>query len=94
MFAQRLKNLKPYKPGEQPKDRDYIKLNANENPYLPSPKIKDVLKDINLQKLALYPDPDSHELKKAIARSLNKTGGVLVPAKDQPVGSRVPVRGN
>ena len=84
MFAQRLKNLKPYKPGEQPKDRDYIKLNANENPYLPSPKIKDVLKDINLQKLALYPDPDSHELKKAIARSLNKTGGVLVPAKDQP----------
>ncbi|MBR4825767.1 MAG: histidinol-phosphate transaminase [Spirochaetaceae bacterium] len=90
MFAQRLKNLKPYKPGEQPKDRDYIKLNANENPYLPSPKIKDALKDIELQKLALYPDPDSHELKKAIAKSLNKTGGVLVPAADQkPLGFEI-----
>ena len=84
MLAQRLKNLKPYKPGEQPKDREYIKLNANENPYLPSPKIKDALKEMQLQKLALYPDPDSHELKKAIAKSLNKTGGVLVPAEDQP----------
>ena len=84
MFAQRLQNLNPYKPGEQPKDREYIKLNANENPYLPSPKIKEAVKDIPLQKLALYPDPDSHELKRAIAAALNKTGGVLVPAEDQP----------
>ena len=84
MFAQRLKNLQPYKPGEQPKDIEYIKLNANENPYLPSPKIKEVLKDFPFEKLALYPDPDSHELKCAIAQSLNKTGGVLVPAENQP----------
>ena len=56
MFAQRLKNLQPYKPGEQPKDIEYIKLNANENPYLPSPKIKEVLKDFPFEKLALYPD--------------------------------------
>lgn len=84
MFAKRLQKLQPYKPGEQPKDRDYIKLNANENPYPPSPKVKEVFKDIPLQKLALYPDPDSHLLKQAIARSLNKTGGVLLPAEDQP----------
>lgn len=90
MFAQRLQNLQPYKPGEQPKDREYIKLNANENPYLPSPKIKEAVKDIPLQKLALYPDPDSHELKKAIAKALNKTGGVLVPTKDQqPLGFEI-----
>ncbi|MCQ2579855.1 MAG: histidinol-phosphate transaminase [Treponemataceae bacterium] len=84
MFAQRLQNLNPYKPGEQPKDREYIKLNANENPYPPTPKIKETLKNFDIQKLALYPDPDSHELKRAIAASLNKTGGVLVPSKEQP----------
>ena len=33
MLAKRIQNLHPYVPGEQPKDREYIKLNANENPY-------------------------------------------------------------
>ena len=39
MIAERMKNLHPYVPGEQPKDRTYIKLNANENPYPPSPLV-------------------------------------------------------
>jgi histidinol-phosphate aminotransferase len=60
-------NLEPYVPGEQPKIANLIKLNTNENPYGPSPK---VLEAINLDvsdKLRLYPDPTSHELKQAIA---------------------------
>ena len=81
MIAQRMNNLHPYVPGEQPKDRIYIKLNANENPYPPSPlvakAVKNVAKKYN-SKMALYPDPDSNELKNAIASILNKTGGVLV----------------
>ena len=36
MISNRVKKLNPYVPGEQPKDRDYIKLNANENTYPPS----------------------------------------------------------
>ena len=80
MIASRMKNLHPYVPGEQPKDRDYIKLNANENPYPPSPMVaKTVARAAkkHAEKMALYPDPDSHELKAAIADMLNRTGGVL-----------------
>lgn len=80
MQSKRVKNLNPYKPGEQPKDKPYIKLNANENPYPPSPEVLNAIKNkITNEKmlLALYPDPDSNELKKAIAELLNSTGGVL-----------------
>ena len=68
MLTSRMKNLHPYIPGEQPKDRVYIKLNANENPYPPCKELLDGLKkEISNfpSKLSLYPDPDSNELKKA-----------------------------
>ena len=78
-----MSNLHPYVPGEQPKDRIYIKLNANENPYPPSPKVIDAVRSAakkHPEKLGLYPDPDSNELKEAIADMLNKSGGVLCRA--------------
>jgi histidinol-phosphate aminotransferase len=80
MISQRAKNLDPYVPGEQPKDREYIKLNANENPYAPSGKVIEALSHLITHKplsLALYPDPDSSILRSAIARSLNESSGVL-----------------
>ncbi|MCR4736181.1 MAG: histidinol-phosphate transaminase [Treponema sp.] len=84
LISERMKNLHPYVPGEQPKDRDYIKLNANENPYPPSPNVTEaVLKFIknHPEKLGLYPDPDSLELHSEIAKMLNQTGGVLCRTK-------------
>ncbi len=60
-------NLDPYVPGEQPKMANLIKLNTNENPYGPSPKVLDVLKQAINDDLRLYPDPDSSKLKKTIA---------------------------
>ena len=84
MISNRMKKLHPYVPGEQPKDRVYIKLNANENPYPPSPTVVDSVADFvreNAMRLALYPDPDSLELHAAVADMLNKTGGVLCNAK-------------
>ena len=80
MISERMKNLHPYIPGEQPKDREYIKLNANENPYPPCENVsKAVAKFVSehSEKMALYPDPDSNELKQSIAQMINKTGGVL-----------------
>ena len=85
--------LHPYVPGEQPKDRVYTKLNANENPYAPSPKVIKAVTDFitaNPQKLALYPDPDSNELHAKIADMINKTGGVLCRAHVAPDGSVTP----
>lgn len=70
MFAKRFSDLRPYVPGEQPKDRAYIKLNANENPYPPSPAVARVLKEFDASSFRLYPDPDASELRSAIASML------------------------
>lgn len=80
MLSSRMEKLNPYVPGEQPHDREYIKLNANENPYPPSPRAVRAALDFIQNKpkaLAVYPDPDSGLLHAAIADMLNKTGGVL-----------------
>jgi len=84
IVSSRMNNLHPYVPGEQPKDRVYIKLNANENPYPPSGKVTEAVVDFvqnQPMKMTVYPDPDSNELHAAIADMLNKTGGVLCRAK-------------
>ena len=86
IISNRMKNLHPYVPGEQPKDRVYIKLNANENPYAPSPAVQKAVLNFVQQhpeKMGLYPDPDATQLHKAIAKMLNETGGVLCRAKVQ-----------
>ncbi|MCP3925220.1 MAG: histidinol-phosphate transaminase [Desulfobacterales bacterium] len=67
MLADRMKNLTPYVPGEQPQDRKYIKLNTNENPFPPSPEISDHLKAYDLENLRLYSDPNSTKLCSIIA---------------------------
>lgn len=70
-WSRELLNLVPYTPGEQPKINDLIKLNTNENPYPPTPKIKSLLAHFTLDHLRRYPDPDSSELKNTIAKYYN-----------------------
>lgn len=57
VLSERIRRLTPYTPGEQPQDRKYLKLNTNENPYPPSPRIADSLKNFDFERLRLYPDP-------------------------------------
>ncbi len=59
--------LKEYVPGEQPKDKKYIKLNTNESPYPPSPSVIKAISCDEVADLRLYSDPESSKLKKAIA---------------------------
>ena len=65
-----LSRLLPYVPGEQPKIAGLVKLNTNENPYPPSPKVVAAITQAAQQGLQLYPDPESTVLRQAIATCL------------------------
>ena len=67
-WMKNLRNIEPYVPGEQSKDKDIVKINANENPYPPSPKAVEVLKSFDTNKLRFYPSANSTKLKEAIAK--------------------------
>ena len=66
-FAKNLINIEPYVAGEQPKSPDIIKLNANENPYPPSPEVRKALAKFDYEALKLYPPMDAAPLRKAVA---------------------------
>ena len=66
-----LRRVEPYVPGEQPNEKDMVKLNTNENPYPPSPKVLQAMKDFDIDTLRLYPDPNSQLLVDAIAKRYN-----------------------
>ena len=66
-LSEKAKNLVPYVPGEQPKDGKYIKLNTNENPYPPSQKAVEAIKEPADSGLRLYPDPECVALRQACA---------------------------
>ncbi len=73
-WSPEVRELEPYVPGEQPKIQNLLKLNTNENPYPPSPKVVDAVQAVlahQADALRLYPDPDATALKQAIAKQQN-----------------------
>ncbi|AWA48759.1 histidinol-phosphate transaminase [Acinetobacter junii] len=73
-WSPEVRDLEPYVPGEQPKIQNLLKLNTNENPYPPSPKVVDAVQAVlthQADALRLYPDPDATALKQAIAKQQN-----------------------
>lgn len=62
-----VRKVEPYVPGEQPKDTKVIKLNTNENPYPPAPKVRQILDDFECGRMRLYPNPEAEVLVNAIA---------------------------
>ncbi|MEN8349850.1 histidinol-phosphate transaminase [Acinetobacter nosocomialis] len=70
-WSPEVRELEPYVPGEQPKIQNLLKLNTNENPYPPSPKVVEAVQAVlheQADALRLYPDPDATALKQAIAK--------------------------
>jgi histidinol-phosphate aminotransferase len=60
--------LHPYVPGEQPKIKGLLKLNTNENPFPPSPRVLDAIKSACDGRLRLYPNPTAQRLREELAR--------------------------
>lgn len=70
-WEEKVRKVVPYTPGEQPKCSDIIKLNTNENPYPPTPRVKKILEEYDFGNMRLYPDPDSTVLVEALAERYN-----------------------
>ena len=68
-LSSRFSSLVPYTPGEQPPDMKYVKLNTNESPFPPSPKVIEAINCDELKKLNLYPDPTGKALIKKLAEA-------------------------
>jgi histidinol-phosphate aminotransferase len=66
-FRENIEKAKGYEPGFQPKDSAVVKLNTNENPYPPSPKVMKVLSEISPEQLRRYPDPMGTAFRQAAA---------------------------
>lgn len=71
LWTENLRNIEPYVPGEQSAETDIVKINANENPYPPSPKVAEVIKNFDADKLRLYPNANATPLKQALADYYN-----------------------
>lgn len=68
LLAPHLKNHAPYVPGEQTDEAGVLKLNTNENPYPPSPKVYQALRESINSDLRKYPDPLARDLRLALAK--------------------------
>ena len=66
-WEKNVRTVVPYVPGEQPKRKDIIKLNTNENPYPPSPMVAEALVAMTTGNMRKYPDPTAELLVSAIA---------------------------
>jgi histidinol-phosphate aminotransferase len=66
-WNRKTRELIPYVPGEQPRGQTLIKLNTNENPFPPPPEVCEAIQGFPVQRLRLYPDPSSLQLRECIA---------------------------
>ena len=71
--------LKAYVPGEQPQNREYVKLNTNESPYPPAPEVIKIVEEGQAARLNLYPDPEAKDLMVKLAAFYGLKPGNVMP---------------
>jgi histidinol-phosphate aminotransferase len=80
LFRSDVDRLKAYVPGEQPQDSGWTKLNTNENPYPPSPRVLEAIESTARSRLRLYPDPLGTSFRKAAAELFGLEPDWILPA--------------
>lgn len=79
MFRNAIEKMTGYQPGEQPRRQKVIKLNTNENPYAPSPKVIEAIKQAAIAGLQKYPDPMAGGFRGRAAEVLQKDLPAITP---------------
>lgn len=72
-WEEKVRRVVPYVPGEQPAQKNIIKLNTNENPYPPAPGVQRLTEKLDSGSFRLYPDPDTTELTEVLAERYGVT---------------------
>ncbi len=80
VFRPAIDRMAGYTPGEQPQDGGWVKLNTNENPYPPSPRVVDAIRRAAEGRLNVYPDPGASGFRKVAARLFNVDPDWILPA--------------
>ena len=78
LICKHVQQLHAYVPGEQPQGRGLVKLNTNENPYPPSPKVLEAVKAAVDGRLRLYPNPTAQELREKLAKMHGVSSGNVI----------------
>ena len=69
-FRENIEKMAGYEPGFQPSSSDVVKLNTNENPYPPSPKVIEAIKNVTGEQIRKYPQPMGDNFREAAAKVL------------------------
>src|SRR5262245_42318216 len=80
LFRPAIDRIEGYMPGEQPQEAGWVKLNTNENPYPPAPKVVEAIRTAATGRLNLYPDPLATKFRKAAAPLFGVKPDWLLPA--------------
>lgn len=80
LFRSNIDAIQGYVPGEQPQDTGWVKLNTNENPYPPSPRVIEALERVIHDRLNLYPDPLGTKFREAVAKLFSVDPDWVLPA--------------
>jgi histidinol-phosphate aminotransferase len=80
LFRPHVDRLQPYIPGEQPQETGWVKLNTNENPYPPSPRVVEAIERMARGRLNVYPDPLGTSFRQAAAELFDLDPDWILPA--------------
>ncbi len=80
LFRPNIERMAGYVPGEQPQEAGWVKLNTNENPYPPSPRVIEAIERTARSRLNIYPDPLGKAFRESVGRLFDVDPEGVLPA--------------